>query len=693
MTTTAVNQRAPAHRDDDRRRTGLDRALGHPLAYLATAAILLALFGLTFVTNPDRVAPTKDPAYYTWRTEALTTEDPGTLLSIRGAFDMYAGGYRVAAPVIGGFLREAAGLSTLTVVAFLMAVVPVLTALLLAGFAYRQRRDPLIFHAVAFGSASLYLTPPFVGYMDNILCLMFLAAAVWFIGPARDSWAARAGLFIFLLLAGATHPTTLVIFCVVLGAMAVARLLFRRFDLRSVIRDDGPMLASAFAAAFATVAIWTIGIWGESASLAEAALPPPYGASFFVDRMLLWLDAMRPELNGPLFAVGAVGVLAAGARWVEDDLARVAIVWLAPLAGAFGFLAGIAYPYYRFFNTTLAWVLLVGLGGYFLIRFFLDRAARGALYKVAAALMALAVAFVFATNFMSGFEVQGWNDPSKGWLSPQVRADLDALRGALARNTTPDTPVIFVTDDEDASFQIWGNTKLAGNTSRYALPPGQIDRGYLYLGSLEKLLANEPTTLGEETYDDLSPELLEDANAGIEAAGEDPVVVLVSAFNQSGANAEIAGRERQGPPVEDPDVQEVWVVHDGEVTTLDGELVPGGTPSEQDDPGVVHVALVLLALALLLVPGVLLAAALVPDLRFPEALGLVPAAALALLSIVGIAVLAILATPFSTPVAWGSAVLAALIAGAAFYLSRRRPPRRRAAVVSQPSPAGTASGR
>src|SRR3712207_7119719 len=37
--------------------------------------------------------------------------------------------------------------SSLNVTSFLMVVVPVLTALLLAGFAFRQRRDPLLWHA------------------------------------------------------------------------------------------------------------------------------------------------------------------------------------------------------------------------------------------------------------------------------------------------------------------------------------------------------------------------------------------------------------------------------------------------------------------------------------------------------------------------------------------------------------------
>ena len=665
MTQTMSDQRAPE--EPPRRSGAVDRILGHPLAYLATALLLLAVFGSTFITNPDRVAPTKDPAYYTWRTEALVSENPETLLEVQGAFDMFAGGYRVAAPVLGGYLREAVGFSPLKVTAFLMVLVPVVTALLLGGYAYRQRKDPLVFHVVAIGAASLYLTPPFVGYLDNILCLMFLAAAIWFIGPARDGWGPRIALFMCLLLAGFTHPTTLVIFCLILGAMAVVRLLFRRFDLRSVLRDDGPTLLTAFAAAVVTVLIWQIGLWGTPASLGEAALPPPYGSSFFVDRMVLWLDAMRPALNGPLFLIGIVGVLAMGRRWVEDDLSRLSIVWLAPLVGVFGFLAGIAYPYYRFFNTTLAWVLLVGLGGYFLIRFFLDRAGQTS-YAVGAVVVTIAVGFIFATNLADGYSVQGWNDPNKGWLAPQTRADLDALRGALGENTSRDTPVVFVVDDEDASFQIWGHTKLSGNTSRYGLPREQIDQAYIYLGSIEGLLEGEPTLRGEETYDDLSPELLAEAERAIEDGGEEPVVVLASAFNATGANALIAAGELQG--VEGAD-DRIWVVHEGEVMTLDGEPVSGATAPSPDDPGPVHILLVVVALALLLLPGVIALRAVLSEPEFPEALALVPALSMAFLAIAGIVVLAVLRSPFSAPVAWTSAVVAGLAAAALWFFTRR----------------------
>ncbi|HEX3327020.1 MAG TPA: hypothetical protein VHV50_08500, partial [Actinomycetota bacterium] len=144
MATATLSPRAPGPADP-LPPSALQRALGHPAAYALTGLILLTLFGWTFFIHPQRVAPTKDPAYYTWRTEALITEKPAALLAITGPFSVFSGGYRVSSAVLGGYLRRIAGVSQLKVTVFLVVGLPVLIALLLGGFALRQRGDPLIF--------------------------------------------------------------------------------------------------------------------------------------------------------------------------------------------------------------------------------------------------------------------------------------------------------------------------------------------------------------------------------------------------------------------------------------------------------------------------------------------------------------------------------------------------------------------
>ena len=657
MTTRTFFKRAQAGPADR-----VDRVLGNPIAFVLTGLILLSIFGWTFVTNPDRVAPTKDPAYYTWRTEVQISDPPADLLEVTGPFDIFSGGYRVSSSVLGGYLRRVAGVSSLHVTVFLVVALPVLISLLLGGFAYRQRGDPLIFHAVALGGGSLLLTPPFVGYLDNVLCLFFLAAALWFIAPSRESWPARVMFGLLLLAAGFTHPTTLVIFFGVLLLMAGARWVYRRFDLKSVIRDDWPAIATALVAIVVTYAIWKIGIWGRSESLSESALPPPYGSDFFLDRMVLWIKAMRPALNGPLFLLGAVGLLAAGRRAAEDELARVSLLWLAPLAGMFGFLAGLTYPYYRFFNTTLAWIVLPGVGIYFILRFFLDR-SQGRGGAAAAAVVVAAMAVLIGTNFSTTLKLSGWNNATGGWLSSQEKTDLDELRRQLGARADEDTPVVFVVDEEASpEFQIYGFTKLAGNTSRYGLPAEQVDNGYEYLGSLESYLAGEPTLHDQKTYDKLSRGFLDYVEAQT-SEGPEPIVVVASIFNETGANAHWFEEPLTGEAARKAGSENVWFLDDG-------GLVDGGGTQLQivteavEEPSSVHVVAVIAGIFLLLLPGLLALRFFLPDAGLPEALGMVPALSLTMIALSGILVLAVTRRPFTTVIAWAALGVAGL-AGAA----------------------------
>ncbi len=682
MSSTTETKRAPEGPPDvPEANTPIHRILGSPAAFIATAVILLALFGGTFLANPDRVAPTKDPAYYTWRTELMTTETPQTLLETKGPYEYFSSGYRVTAPISGALMRAIPGVSELHTTVFFMVLLPVLTSLLLAGFAYRHRRDPLLWHAVAFFSASLYLTPPFVGYLDNVLCLFFLAASLSFLTEARISWPARIAFAGFLLAAGLTHPTTLVFFGFSLGLMSLAKLVFRKFDLRAVLREDLPMLLSALAAAIVTVAIWTVGIWGESAPLTDAALAPPYDSDFFLSRMGLWIDAMRPWLNGPLLVVGVVGILAAGKRWVDEDLARVSILWLAPLAGLFGFIGGLTYPYYRFFNTTLAWLLLVGLGAYFLVRFLISKST------VAAGVGLLLLGLLVATNFTTGFQLSGWNNAEGGWINAQTRTDLEALEARLA-GVDEDTPVIFAIDQEDRSQQIWGYTKLSGNTSRYGLPVGMVDQGYMYLGSLENLLQDSPTdpegeaieqgscdpdeakeALSGDIYTALSRETLCDVHDN--AAGA-PIIVVAQVFNATGFNAEVASGAVEGAP-NIVGEGEVWAVAEGEVTTVLGGELPPAEPADEN-ASALHLLRGVIGFLLLLLPGALAFRYFLPDGHpVAESLGMAPALSFLALSLVGMLLVAVTRAPLDATLAWTTLVIATLACAGLHMLGRRRP--------------------
>ena len=629
----------------------MERVLGHPVAFLVTTAILILLFGWTFFTTSGRPAAADDPAYYTWRTEALLANDPETLLDIDGPLDMYSGGYRVTTPVLAGLIRRIAGVATLTPTIILSVGLRVLIPILLAGFAYRHRPDPLIWHSVALGVGSLLLTPPFGGYLDNVMTLFFLSASLYLIAPARTSWGPRIAFFLLLLVSGFTHPTTLAIFCLTLGLMAFARFLFRGFSLRGVLVHDGPILVSAFLAVAGTYALWRIGMWGVPASLSEAALPPPAGADFFKTRLNDWLTAMNPAVNGPLFLIGAVGLIAAGRRAADDDFTRVAIGWLAPLIGILGVFAGVAYPYYRFFNTTTAWLLLIGIGVFFIARYSFDISRRGGVGLVAL-IGVVAVAAVIFTNFQSGLSNSGWNDPGDAWMKADEHRDLDALRLALAED--PPGGVVFVVDTAiEEPVRIYGFAKRAGNVSRYGVPAALQDRTAFYLGSVDDYLANRATDRSDY-YERLSQASLEDANA---VAGRDAAVVIAEVFNEE---AELAGISTE----------------DGRTLVVTDSQVNGRSfiPSTAD-PGGFQWAGALLGGLLMLIPGLLLLRWALPGAGLVDALGLVPALAASLLTLVGMGVLALGKTPLTSGRAWAILIVGAVISlialGASFFARER----------------------
>src|SRR5207247_2863455 len=142
---------------------------------------------------------------------------------------------------------------------------PVLASLALGAFAYRHRRDPLLFFLTLFASGALFLTTVYLGYMDNITCLFILAMTLPFIQPARTSWGARSALALLMFCATLTHPTTLAIFVLVLVAGAGLHFLTSRFSFRKTLETDGPMLISAAVGVVVGLAVWKVGVWGVKA--------------------------------------------------------------------------------------------------------------------------------------------------------------------------------------------------------------------------------------------------------------------------------------------------------------------------------------------------------------------------------------------------------------------------------------------
>ena len=129
----------------------------------AIALLLLLVFGWTFLADPSLTAPTRDPAWYTWRAQVILEGQPVRVVREWGPDGLFAGGYRVTVPLMGALLQRVAGIDLYTFSAFLMLGVPMLTGLALGAAFFRSRRDPLVFLTTMLATAALFLTTPYVG--------------------------------------------------------------------------------------------------------------------------------------------------------------------------------------------------------------------------------------------------------------------------------------------------------------------------------------------------------------------------------------------------------------------------------------------------------------------------------------------------------------------------------------------------
>ena len=351
----------------------IESRLGEWWVIAGFAVLLLVILGWKFMMDPSISAPTRDPAWYTWRANVILQSSPVSVAQEWGPAGLFSGGYRITVPLAGALLQRVAGLDQYSFSAFLMIGVPVLTGLALGAGAFRSRRDPLVMLTTMLVSVALFLTTPYVGYLDNITVLFLLSLTLPFLHAARTSWGARTALFLIAVAAAFTHPTTCVIFGVVLLAVFGFHFLTSRFSFGSALRADGPMLMSVGFGMIGGLAMWVVGIWGKSASLADAALPPPYTKEFFAARLREWVMSLQPLIIGPLVLIAIVStiLLARRERRPADTYDQASIWWLLPFLGTLTVLTSTVVPYYRFMNASAAPMALAGLGAFVAIRWCL----------------------------------------------------------------------------------------------------------------------------------------------------------------------------------------------------------------------------------------------------------------------------------------------------------------------------------
>ena len=413
------------------------------------ALLMLLVLGWKFLADPSLSAPTRDPAWYTWRAQVILESDPLRVAEEWGPNGLFAGGYRVTVPLAGALLQQVVGIDRYTFSAYLMIGLPILTGLALGAALFRSRRDPLVVLTTLLATVALFLTTPYVGYLDNITVLFLLALTIPFVHEARTSWGARTALFLIGIAAAFTHPTTCVIFGAVLMAVFGFHFLTSRFSLGAALRADGPMLMSVGFGMVVGLAMWVVGIWGGSASLAEAALPPPYTAEFFTDRLVEWVTSLQPVVIVPFIVIAIVSTILLSRRTREPARTedQVSIWWLIAFAGAASVVTGAAIPYYRFMNASAAPMALVGLGAFVAIRWLLRDRRGGAL--VAGAIAAVLVVASLGYVLYDGVENR-WVSESNQWANQQVRTSLAAVNEVVgAAGERPNVLVVNYGDTDD----------------------------------------------------------------------------------------------------------------------------------------------------------------------------------------------------------------------------------------------------
>jgi Major Facilitator Superfamily len=641
--------------------------LGRPIVGAVVVTAIALAMGWQFLTDASRGVPAFDTAYYQWRVEYLLENDPGSMIELRGATGALAGGYRIAEPVLGASVRTVGGVTAEVPTVLLSVLFRILCAAGMAAFAWKHRRNWVAFYVALISIPALFFLQRFFGYMDNFMTLAFLASALLLMDRMPESWGARIAVTTFLFLAGLSHPTTLVIFLLSMGAVAGYRLIRER-SLLAALRSEGLIIVTGTVAVILTAAFWLGGLWGPTSSFSDAAVPPPETVDFFINRSVGVLKSLEPFFPVlvlfPLMAVGLIHLLV---RVIRDReyFAEVTVAWTLPLAGMLGFLIGAAYPYFRFFNATLAPLLLAALALSLIILWPLR--LRGSAGKVSAGVAALAVALLVGMWWTRG--LSAWNT-TKTWLTPEIRSTM-AAAGAYLDASPSAERALFVTDAQPGEIVPYGHYKEHANAINAGLRGDQIDQATLYFGRVEDLLAGRPSTSEDEPYNDISAETADQALPLLESS-DDVAVFVPAVFNEHSTNTgfiESCGADEcapvgdaglvvlRGASTAGVDQQALAVAEDAAAEARSFATSPPGPFENLGGTLLATLRLILL----LVVPGFLFYRRF-PRRSWPEALAVVPMFSIASVTAVGVVLVAVLRGPFTPAVGWISWGIAVALA-------------------------------
>jgi hypothetical protein len=648
-----------------------DRALARPAAFVAAVVLVAALMGWQFLVDPTRSVPAFDSSWYQWRAEYLQANDPGGIITIRGADGALAGGYRVAEPVLASLMRTVGGVAEGTPTVVLSVLFRVLAATAVAAFTWQHRKDRLLMYLALILALPIFLLQRFFGFLDNFFALALMAGVLLLLEPMRTSWTARVAAGAFLYLGGLTHPTTLALFLLSLGAAAGWHVLRER-SIRAGLRTEGPVILAGAVAVLLMVVTWMGGLWGPTAGLGEAAVPPPQPVSYFIERSISVLSNLTPIVFVPLLLLGIVHLAFAVLRR-KEWFSEITLAWTLPLLGMFGFALGAAYPYFRFFNGTLAPILVAAAGFAVLLR--APARLGGSRGKIATAAVALAVVAFIAMWWARGLSM--WNS-SLSWLTPEVREEMAAARGYLEASEA-DRKAIFVIDAQpNPEIVPYGEYKEYTNSVYAGVGGERIGDSFVYFGRVEELFAGAPTSLGNAQYDALSAGASPDALRTLRESPGDVALFLPSAFNQYSTNldyvegcSDCIRLSESGlflvPGGASPSDPAIAASRAAGAEAREFEASPPGPFA-----GLGGTLLAVIRLVLLLVlPGLLLIRP-ISMVGAVERLALVPLLSISAVTVVGTAVLAVVRGPLTPAMGWVVWAVASAGALAVALVGRRR---------------------
>jgi MFS family permease len=655
MTTTqTVDRRAPAPGEP----SPAGSWLGSWWVIAGFAVLLLLILGWGLIIHPTWTAPTRDPAWYTWRSNVILQADPGSVAAEWGPGSVFSGGYRVTVPLAGALLQRVAGISQYSFSAFLMLGMPVLTGLAFGAGAFRARKDVLVMFLTMLASAALFLTTPYVGYLDNITVLFLLSLIVAFSGAARTSWGARVAIFLIAIAVAFTHPTTAVLFGATLMGVFVFHFLTSRFSLAAALKSDGPLLMSTGFGMIFGLAWWIIGIWGPKAKLSDAALPPPYSKEFFSARLTEWIGSLRPIITVTLILVAIVSAILLSRRSKQpaDQYTVVSVWWLFPLVGVLTVFTSTVVPYYRFMNATAAPIALVGLGAFAAVRFFLRLSGSA---KTAGILASILIVASLGWLFYDGL-ANRWTGDTAQWANEGLRTSLAAVHEvAQEAGVRPNVLIMNFTntDDETGTNTAYGWAKTDTNIFRTGLPGDLAQYSSTYMGTVEDFLNDQPSTGPSAKYNEWSRRYFRDVQEQRAANPQQPVVFLIGDFYKGAVDKEAAFAQStpigsdvavlNGPGLYAPPAD---VVANAKAAADAQAALFADHPSALGNP--LHTLRVVLGLFFLaLLPG-LLAAPFFELNDIPSRVALIPGMSVVITMVSGVAVLAVWRGPLSATKAW-----------------------------------------